>query len=492
MSSREFKRGTVLARVRAGDVPLVEAARMLDVSYRQAKRLYARYKRGGAKALVHGNAHRRSNHARPIAERERVVTLVQMHYSGGAAQGPHQRFGPTLAAEHLWEDHGILVPVPTLRRWMRAAELWSPVRRHTRVFRRRERRAHFGELVQLDGSFHDWLEGRERAGSAVGCLMTLIDDATGTTLGRFHDQETTWAAAGVLRAWIAAYGVPRALYVDAKSLYVPLPTAMERARGVVVATQFGRMCAKLGIELIVAKTPQAKGRVERIHGTNQDRLIKKLRLRAITTYAAANAYLEASYLAAHNRRFAVRPASAVDFHTRRDPRLADRDVYCLETTRVLGRDWVVRHENRGYQVLARGAARRYCAPGSRVLVRETEDGSMRLLARTVGGREHELEWQPVPVPLARNHRVATVLRTAPVESALPVPPADAPATPSPGRTPPTPAQLAYRARLRAQDDAHFARQRGLKAYNARRRAAALASSPSLTPGDQSLNAPSNT
>ena len=119
MSSREFRRGTVLARVRAGDVPLVEAARMLDVSYRQAKRLYARYKRGGAKALVHGNAHRRSNHARPIAERERVVSLVRTHYSGVAAQGPHQRFGPTLAAEHLWEDHGILVPVPTLRRWMR-------------------------------------------------------------------------------------------------------------------------------------------------------------------------------------------------------------------------------------------------------------------------------------------------------------------------------------------------------------------------------------
>jgi transposase len=483
MSSREFKRGTVLARVKAGEVPLGEAARMLDVSYRQVKRLYARYKRGGAKALVHGNAHRRSNHARPLEEQQRVVALVRAHYSGEAAKGPHQRFGPTLAAEHLWEDHGVLVPVPTLRRWMRAAELWSPVRRRTRVFRRRARRAHFGELVQLDGSFHDWLEGRGPAESPMGCLMTLIDDATGTTLGRFRDQETTWGAAEVLRAWIAAYGVPRALYVDAKSLYVPLPSAIEQARGVVIPTQFGRMCAKLGIELIVAKTPQAKGRVERIHGTNQDRLIKKLRLAGITTYAAANTYLETRYLAAHNRRFAVRAQSPVDYHTRRDPHLSEQDVYCLETTRVLGRDWVVRHERRGYQVLARGAARRYCAPGSRVLLRETEDGRVRLLVRAVDGREHALDWEPVPLGPRAPRVIATPLPGTPLPATpLPATPlaADRAATPAPaGRHAPTPAQLAHRARLRAKEAAHLARRRGLQAYNAQRRAAALARAESV-------------
>jgi len=473
MSSREFKRGTVLTRVRVGEVSLVEAARMLDLSYRQAKRLYARYKRGGAKALVHGNAHRRSNHARPIEEQERVVALVRTHYSGQAAQGPHQRFGPTLAAEHLWEDHGILVPVPTLRRWMRAAELWSPVRRQTRVFRRRERRAHFGELVQLDGSFHDWLEGRGPAGPKLGCLMTLIDDATGTTLGRFNAQETTWGAAGVLRAWIAAHGVPRALYVDAKSLYVPLPTAMEKARGVAAYTQFGRMCAKLGITLIVAKTPQAKGRVERVHGTNQDRLIKKLRLQAITTYAAANTYLETSYLAAHNRRFAVRATSPVDYHTRRDPHLSDRDVYCLETTRVLGRDWVVRHENRGYQVLARGAARRYCAPGSRVLLRETEDGVVRVLMRAADGREHALEWEPVPLGPSASRSVPARPGGPPEPIATTIP-ANPPARPAAADCDtPTPAQLAHRARVKAREGVHIARHCGLKTYNAQRRAAAL-------------------
>jgi hypothetical protein len=479
MSAREFKRGTVLARVKAGDVSLIEAARMLDLCYRQTKRVYARYKRGGAKALVHGNTHRRSNHARPRAEHERVIALVRAHYSGVAAKGPQQRFGPTLAAEHLWEDHGLLVPVPTLRRWMRAAELWSPVRRHTRVFRRRERRAHFGELVQLDGSFHDWLEGRGPGGPGLSCLLTLIDDATGTTLGRFTGEETTWGAARVLRAWIAEHGVPRALYVDAKTLYVPVPTTSDKMRGVAGCTQFGRMCRMLGIELIVAKTPQAKGRVERVHGTNQDRLIKKLRLAGITTLAAANTYLETRYLAAHNRRFAVRPASAVDFHLRRDPTLADRDLYCLETTRVLSRDWVVRHENRGYQVLARGAARRYCAPGSRVLVRETEDGQVRLLVQAVDGRTHELEWVPVapPVagPLAPRPSAATPgVAPAGERAAIEAVPVGAPATPPVGRRSLTPAQVGYRARLNAQDDAHYARQRGLKAYNARRRAEALA------------------
>ncbi len=237
-------------------------------------------------------------------------------------------------------------------------------------------------------------------------------------------------------------------------------------RGVAGCTQFGRMCQKLGIALIVAKTPQAKGRVERVHGTNQDRLVKKLRLAGIPTLEAANTYLETRYLAAHNRRFAVRPASPVDFHTRRDPTLVDRDLYCLETTRVLSRDWVVRHENRGYQVLARGPARRYCAPGSRVLVRETEDGQVRLLVQAVDGRTHELEWVPVALPLARPVPHAA----APIEA----PPIEAPAAPGTTRRSPTPAQLGYRARLNAQDNAHYARQRGFKAYNARRRAEALA------------------
>jgi len=152
-----------------------------------------------------------------------------------------------------------------------AEGLWSRRRRRKKHCQRRERRAHFGELVQLDGSFHDWLEGR----GPRGCLMDMVDDATSTTQAHLGKEETIWAAAGVLRSWIQKYGVPRALYTDWKNVYKRKATPGEQLRGEVPVTQFGRMCQKLGIRILAASSPQAKGRVERNHGTHQDRLIKK-------------------------------------------------------------------------------------------------------------------------------------------------------------------------------------------------------------------------
>ena len=171
------------------------------------------------------------------------------------------------------------------------------------IAQRRERKAHFGELVQLDGSFHLWYEAR----APRGCLMNLVDDATGRTLARLGAQETIWAAVDVLRRWIEAYGVPLALYTDWKNVYVREPNAEEQATGAVPLTQFGRMCAALGIQIIAASSPQAKGRVERNHGTHQDRLVKKLRRLGIADAAAANAFLETTYLPEHNARFAQAP-----------------------------------------------------------------------------------------------------------------------------------------------------------------------------------------
>ena len=171
---------------------------------------------------------------------------------------------------------------------MLGAGLWSRQRKRKKHCQRRERKAHFGELVQLDGSFHDWLEGR----GPRGCLMNMVDDATSATQARLGKEETIWAAAGVLRAWIEKYGVPRALYTDWKNLYKRKATPAEQLRGEVPATQFGRMCQRLGIRIIAASSPQAKGRVERIHGVHQDRLIKKLRRKKIDSYEAANQYLE--------------------------------------------------------------------------------------------------------------------------------------------------------------------------------------------------------
>ena len=180
--------------------------------------------------------------------------------------------------------------------------------------------------------------------------MNLVDDATGTTLLRFGEQETIWAALDVLRGWIERYGVPRALYTDWKNVYKRQPTAAEEAAGEAGHTHFGRMCAKLGIEIIAAASPQAKGRVERSHGTQQDRLIKKMRLRGIEEDAAANAYVESVYLPAYNARYAVAPASPVDYHLPRDPAVRDEDVFCLEHKRTVGKDFVVQFGGQGLQL----------------------------------------------------------------------------------------------------------------------------------------------
>ena len=187
MSAKELRRGEVLSRVKRGELKLTEAAELLDVSYRQAKRLKKRYGEGGSKAMVHGNVGRASNRA-DDKRREQVLDLVRKNYSGE----PHERFGPTLASEHLAADHGLEVPRETLRRWMLAAGLWSRRRKRQAHRQRRQRKAHFGELIQVDGSHHDWLEGR----GPKGCLMNFVDDATGVALGRFSSEETTWEGSG--------------------------------------------------------------------------------------------------------------------------------------------------------------------------------------------------------------------------------------------------------------------------------------------------------
>lgn len=263
MSHEERKRAEVMARVKKGDLGLRSAAEMLGISYRQTKRIWKRYRKLGAKGLVHGSVGKKSNRAKPKKLRDRALHLVRQKYSGEAGE----RFGPTLAAEHLASEDGLQVDAETLRRWMLTEGLWSRERKRKVHRKRRERKAHFGELVQMDGSFEDWLEGR----GPYGCLMNLVDDATSTTLCRLGEQETIWAAAGVLRAWIEAYGVPLALYTDWKNVYVREPTTQELLRGDTPVTQFGAMCGRLGIRIIAANSAQAKGRVERNHGTHQDR-----------------------------------------------------------------------------------------------------------------------------------------------------------------------------------------------------------------------------
>ena len=397
MSTRELTRAGVLARVAAGTLSLGSAATVMEVSYRQAKRLYRRYRTEGAKGLKHRGAGRRSNAARDEVEREHILALVREKYSGTI----DERFGPTLTAEHLASEDGVHVHHDTLRRWMLDAGLWSRARKRSPHRRRRERMPHFGELVQLDGSFHPWFEKR----GSQSCLLTMVDDATGRSLGGFDAQETIWAAARVLRTWIEQYGIPRALYTDWKNVYVRPPNQEERATGAAPFTQFGRMCAKLGITIIPASSPQAKGRIERHHGTHQDRLVKKLRRHGIADVVAANAFLETDYWADHNRRFARAPTSTDDFHVAVPHGLSLATVFRLEETRTVSNDWVVRYANRHFQL-----ERQSHQPPARSTVQVLEDAAGQIEIRY---RDRRMRWTEIAAPVRTTPKASTSPPPAP-------------------------------------------------------------------------------
>ena len=379
MSVRELQRVEVMARVAKGDLAIVDAATLLGLSYRQTKRVWRRYRRQGATGLQHRSAGRGSNRAIAPVIRRRALALIRKKYGGDEAT----RFGPTLAAEHLAEEDAVAVHPETLRRWMLAEGLWSRARKGVAHRSRRVRKAHVGELLQLDGSFHAWLEDR----GPVGCLMDLVDDATGRSVLQFSAEETTWAAVAVLRRWITAYGVPRCLYTDWKTVYLREPTEAERVTGTVALTQFGRMCATLGIRIIGANSPQAKGRVERQHGTHQDRLVKKLRRQGTTTYVVANTYLETTYTAEHNRRFAIAPAAPEDFHLAVPRGLSLDSVFRLQEDRTISNDWVVRYDNRFFQLTRQSG---YPPARSIVHVCEAPDGQLEIRYR-----DRVMAWQEI-------------------------------------------------------------------------------------------------
>jgi hypothetical protein len=262
----------------------------------------------------------------------------------------------------------------TLRRWLLGEGLWPAVRRGRKHRRRRERRAHFGELVQIDGSPHDWFEGR----AAPCCLMVMIDDATGQIQAHFSESESLDAAQHVLARWIRAYGgVPAALYADRLSLYVARrePTAAEKRQGSGALTELGRIRWRLGIDQIVAKSPQAKGRVERVNGTLQDRLVKELRLAGVSSIEAGNAFLD-HYLPEHNRRFSISPAQEGSYLRVVDGQRPVEDLVARESPRQVQNDWTLSYGSKTLQIAKQ--------PGvppakSQVLVRERLGGEIVVL-----------------------------------------------------------------------------------------------------------------
>ena len=366
MSCKELERKTVLEQVRLGVLTLTDASRRMRLSYRQTLRVYERFIGEGDAGLVHRGRGRPSNRGHAEAFRSAVLCRYVERYQ---VHG----FGPTLAAEKLAEE-GLCVDHETLRRWLVAAGHWKACERKPAHRAWRERRARFGELVQMDGSHHAWF-GSEHGKS---CLMNMMDDATGKTMALMSAQETTEAAMNLLRRWIERHGVPMALYTDRKNVYITdrEPTLEEQLAGQEPLTAFGKACHKLGIEIIPAYSPQAKGRIERSNGTYQDRFVKELALRGITTIPEADRLLAASFCDGLNERFAVPPARLENFHRPLFKGLDLDDVFCHEMHRVVQNDWTISHEGLRYQILK--ASKPLPRPKERILVRTHLDGRIRL------------------------------------------------------------------------------------------------------------------
>ncbi len=382
LSLKERVRLEVLGRVKRGELSVARAAELAGVLLRQMRRLWDRYKREGDAGVVHRLRGRASNNRLDEATREAVLRLYREKYHD---------FGPTLACEKLELDGYALSP-DTLTALLRGAGLWQRRRKRKKHRSRRERRASFGELLQVDGSEHDWFEGRGGQGKCV--LMVAVDDATGRVLARFYPRETLEAAFDVFGRWAAGHGLPRAVYSDRAGIYRSdaEPTAEQLLAGERPETQFGRAMRELGVELILANSPQAKGRVERMNRTLQDRLIKEMRLAAVSGIEAGNAFLEETFLPAFNGKFAVEAADPADGHravASLGPGVALDEVLCEQEQRVVGRDWCVRWDNQFLQI-SRGHEAMALA-GKRVLVKRKRDGSLVLEYQGV-----RLAWEPVP------------------------------------------------------------------------------------------------
>ena len=373
MSQKERRRIGIMASVKANELNLVEAAQVLGLCYRQTKRIWKRYDAEGDPGLVHRLRGKPGQRRTAPELRAQILARYEERYAD---------FGPTLAAEYLGKEK-LVVDHETLRRWL-LVENKRTVRRRRQRFRQwRERKPCCGAMVQLDGSHHDWFEGRR----SKCVLMVMVDDATNRLWAQFFEEETTHASYDVLEGWIRKYGLPQSLYVDRDSIYrcEGLGSIAEQMAGKEPQTQFGRAMEQLGVELILAHSPQAKGRVERMNGVLQDRLVKALRLAGISDLAQANEYLRQTYLPEHNRKFQKEPASPADAHRRGVPRRLN-EVLSWEVERVVQRDWTVQSEGRRYQLDRQHEA--LSLAGRKVIVRRLRNGTVQLERQGV-----KLKWR---------------------------------------------------------------------------------------------------
>lgn len=373
MSRKENERVKVVRDILAGRRTQVGEAERLKVTTRCIRYWMRSFEQDGAAGLVHGNRGQESPRRVPPKERTKIISLIRSHYAD---------FGPTFACEKLLEIHGIQRDPKTIRSLMIEEKIWIPWNRAGRaiaVHRSwRERRSRRGELVQFDGSYHDWFEGR--GGIQEACLLAAIDDATGELLwARFAEHEGTLPVMGFFTEYAGKHGLPASLYLDRFSTYkMTQDVAVQNPD---LKTQLQRAMKTLGVDLIFALSPQAKGRVERLFKTLQDRLVKELRMREISSVEEANRFLAQTYIASYTRKYGVEAKETQDAHrplSKREQDLLPQTLCRLET-RVLQNDFTVSFESRWFQVLkTAGLAIR---PKDPVVVRQFPNGSLSLVIR---------------------------------------------------------------------------------------------------------------
>lgn len=375
MTQGELKRLHVIRKALDKLITQAEAAGIIGICLRQAQRIVKAVKVEGDKGVIHKSRGQLSNRALPNKIKDKALKLYKEKYHD---------FGPTLGSEKLFEIDKIKLNDETLRLWLLQAGIAYKKRKKRPHRQWRERKHSFGEMVQMDGSHHDWFESR-----CPACvLMGYIDDATGRPFARFYPYEGTLPAMDSFKRYVAKYGVPASVYLDKHPTYksTKKQTIEEELNNAEPLSQFSRAVKELGVDVIYANSPQAKGRIERLFNSFQNRLIKEMRLRGIKSTKEGNMFLK-HYLPAYARRFAVQPANDTDLHRPLSQRVDLDAVFCVKTMRVLRNDFTVAYNGKLYQVKDNPNA-------EKVTIEERANGSMHITYRDSNLKFKEITTRP--------------------------------------------------------------------------------------------------
>jgi transposase len=375
MSQTESNRLYVIRQTLDKAITQRQAAEMLGLTDRQVRRIAGRVRSEGTGGICHKSRGKQSHNRIAEKIRDKAVTICRDTY---------KKFGPTHASEKLSTKHGIQVSAETLRGWFQEEQVPYKSRKKRPHRQWRERKAHRGEMIQMDGSHHDWFEGR-----GPWCvLMGYVDDATGTVYGRFYEYEGTLPAMDGFKRYIRLYGLPQSVYLDRHSTYkaVVKQTIEEELNDIQPMSHFEKSLAALEVRVIHAYSPQAKGRVERLFGTFQDRVVKEMRLAGVTNIGEGNTFLD-HYLPEYNRKYAKEAAQTADFHRPVVTKRALDTILSIKTDRSLRNDFTVAHNKKLYQIKSNIRTKK-------VIVEERTDGTMRILHNGQRLRYQEIVARP--------------------------------------------------------------------------------------------------